>query len=501
MKIRNFLIIGITLFWLIMMGLLFKDYIADRFFGLRTITYKDILPRQLLLRDEWMGIYFNGSKIGYSNTYMIVKEKGLISGYSIQNETIIWLPLLGGIRRVFFKGGSFVDSEGGLVDFDFMLKSDNSVIEVKGLRFNQETLGLEINSSGISQRRFIPMPRNSILYNPLVPLNILSDISKGKKFVMDFFNPIALTNEKVFLVVKDKIKFPFEGKDIDAFLVSVDYRGLLTDVWLAPDGKVLKQESPLGWTIVSESPQEAINNIKIDPKDSLDLLSAYSVGANLDIPSPGKTRYLKLRIKGLNFSIRDLEDNRQKVIGEKDSQFLVIRRNEIPREKTVTLPINNKETQEFLQSSDFIQANDKEIIRQARQIVGNKTNALDAALLLNKWVFKTLRKFPTISVPSSIEVLHSKEGDCNEHTYLFVALARSLGIPAKILVGLIFRDGRFFYHAWPAVFVGEWLSLDPTFGQDNADATHIRLLEGELNQQLNLAGLINKIEIDIEEYK
>ena len=157
--------------------------------------------------------------------------------------------------------------------------------------------------------------------------------------------------------------------------------------------------------------------------------------------------------------------------------------------------------QEYLESSDFIQSQDNEIIQQARKIVGAQTNAFKAAILLNDWVYQNMRKFPTISIPSSIEVLHTREGDCNEHTYLFVALARALGIPARVLVGLVYKDGRFFYHAWPAVFVGEWLSLDPTFGQDNADATHIRLFEGELNQQLNLAGVLGKIKIHIEEYR
>jgi hypothetical protein len=300
--------------------------------------------------------------------------------------------------------------------------------------------------------------------------------------------------------VKDKVRIKSFGQDTDAYLISIDYRGLETYAWVSSQGRLLKQTSSLGWTIISESPQEAISNINISPQEQIDLLNIYSVGANLIIPNPEKTKLLKLKITGIN-SLKDLQDYRQRLIREKNTDFLVISKNEIPRDKILSLPINTKDMEGYLESSDFIQSKDRKIIQQAKKIVGPETNALKAAILLNNWLYKNIKKFPTISIPSSTEVLHTMEGDCNEHTYLFVALARALGIPAKVLVGLVYRDNRFFYHAWPAVFVGEWLSMDPTFGQDNADATHIRLFEGELNQQLNLASILGKVKIHIEEYR
>ena len=38
-------------------------------------------------------------------------------------------------------------------------------------------------------------------------------------------------------------------------------------------------------------------------------------------------------------------------------------------------------------------------------------------------------------VPSALETLKSRVGDCNEHATLFAALARSLGVPTRIAVG------------------------------------------------------------------
>jgi transglutaminase-like putative cysteine protease len=100
-------------------------------------------------------------------------------------------------------------------------------------------------------------------------------------------------------------------------------------------------------------------------------------------------------------------------------------------------------------------------------------------------------------------VLRTKVGDCNEHTALFVAMARSIGIPSRIAVGLAFVRGAFYYHAWPEVYIDEgggrglWLPVDPTFNQFPADATHLRLARGGLDRQASIVPLIGRLKIAI----
>ena len=101
-------------------------------------------------------------------------------------------------------------------------------------------------------------------------------------------------------------------------------------------------------------------------------------------------------------------------------------------------------------------------------------------------------------MPSAREILEQGVGDCNEHTVLFTALARSVDIPTRISTGLAYTGGQFYYHAWPEVWVGRWLALDPTFGQFPADPLHLRLAVGGLESQyevLNLMGRGASIEI------
>ena len=131
-------------------------------------------------------------------------------------------------------------------------------------------------------------------------------------------------------------------------------------------------------------------------------------------------------------------------------------------------------------------------------MVAGITGTRARAERLTREVNTMVEKKPTVSLPSALEVLRTKVGDCNEHTALFVALARSLGIPARINVGLVYVRGAFYYHAWPEVYIDEgkgqglWLPVDPTFNQFPADATHVRLARGGLDKQAAILPMFGK---------
>src|SRR4029078_2360147 len=122
---------------------------------------------------------------------------------------------------------------------------------------------------------------------------------------------------------------------------------------------------------------------------------------------------------------------------------------------------------------------------------------------LTRRVNAMLDKKPTVSLPSAREVLRTRVGDCNEHTALYVAMARSIGIPARIAVGLAYSRGAFYYHAWPEVYLeegrgrGTWLPGDPTFHQCPAHAPHPRLIPGALDREAPILPLIGHLKISI----
>jgi hypothetical protein len=151
----------------------------------------------------------------------------------------------------------------------------------------------------------------------------------------------------------------------------------------------------------------------------------------------------------------------------------------------------------------LIESDDPLIRAEAEQAVRGATTYRDRAERLTRHVAGLLDKKPTISLPSARDVLRTKVGDCNEHTVLFVAMARSIGMPSRIAVGLVFMHGAFYYHAWPEVYVTEgpgrglWLPVDPTLNQFPADATHVRLARGGLDRQAAILPLIGRLKVTV----
>jgi transglutaminase-like putative cysteine protease len=146
-----------------------------------------------------------------------------------------------------------------------------------------------------------------------------------------------------------------------------------------------------------------------------------------------------------------------------------------------------------------MQSDHPRITSLASTIVAGETRVDRAATKIKNWVYTNVRKEPTISLPSALEVLDSRRGDCNEHAVLFGALARAAGIPARTVVGLTYLKNAFYYHAWSEVWMDDWISIDSTLDQFPADVTHIRLIEGEIDRQMDILKLLGRIRIGVIE--
>ncbi|MBX7099080.1 MAG: transglutaminase-like domain-containing protein [Myxococcaceae bacterium] len=135
-----------------------------------------------------------------------------------------------------------------------------------------------------------------------------------------------------------------------------------------------------------------------------------------------------------------------------------------------------------LKSTLAVEADSPEIAAAAKKIVGTEKDAYVAAKKIVAWVNQSLQKDYGSSSDRATDVLRIRKGDCTEHSLLAVALLRAAGIPAKRIDGVVYlmnedKVPALYWHEWVEAYVGEWTQLDPTFGQDVADATHLALGE------------------------
>jgi hypothetical protein len=235
----------------------------------------------------------------------------------------------------------------------------------------------------------------------------------------------------------------------------------------------------------------------------VDLLQAAAVAPRMRTPisEPRDVRLMRIRLGGAELSALDLDGGAQRLTGDvlelRDPQGLKPER-------------ADPDSARALAAEAFIESDAPEIIAEAEKAVSGVTGARARAERLTRYVNQLLDKKPTVSLPSAREVLRTKVGDCNEHTVLYVAMARALGIPARINVGLVYIHGAFYYHAWPEVYLEEgagglglgarsglWLPVDPTLNQFPADATHLRLARGGLDKQTVILPLMGKLTMDV----
>ncbi|MBI4580315.1 MAG: transglutaminase family protein, partial [Planctomycetes bacterium] len=137
----------------------------------------------------------------------------------------------------------------------------------------------------------------------------------------------------------------------------------------------------------------------------------------------------------------------------------------------------------FLQSSADLNFKDPVVADLARKAAGGEKDPNKLAERLCRFVHDYVQtKNLSIGFATASEVARSREGDCTEHGVLLAALGRAVGIPTRIVTGIVYTDEFtdqervFVGHLWTQFWLdGEWVDLDAAFGQVDVDPTHIAL--------------------------
>jgi hypothetical protein len=149
---------------------------------------------------------------------------------------------------------------------------------------------------------------------------------------------------------------------------------------------------------------------------------------------------------------------------------------------------------QYLEPNAFIQTDDAEILRLARELVGTERDAFRAALELERWVAGNMNFDLGIVFAPATEIIRNRRGTCVGYATLLATLARAAGIPSRIVMGYVYALGMFGGHAWAEVMIGEnWVPVDAAIvNTGSADATRISLAASSLVEgigEISLGGL------------
>ena len=490
--------------WVVTMGVVLnRAYLQARSFNLATDLAR------YGSAAEWRGVYYRGEKIGFT----VSQTTPTADGFEVQEDARLKMSLLGATTAAMIRTSAKLDHEFGLQSFDFSLDPGTGPVQVAG-RVAGRHISLTIKTPGggtqNEERDLAEVPVLSVnLPRRLAALGFKPGTEQ--KFVV--FDPATLRSETVTIGIgKREIVSVFApaivavggqrtgsrlNRPIPAFRVEMAFAGLRTSSWVTDTGEVVREESPLGLLTVRESPEDA-QRLAIGGRVQGDLLESAAVQPRRStrnrIDDPRDVRRIRIRMEGADLANPEMRGAGQSIDG---NVLQIVDARSLPAEPA------DPERARYLRPEPFIESDDPAIRAEAQTAIAGATDPRAKAERLTRRVNAMLDKKPTVSLPSAREVLRTKVGDCNEHTALYVAMARAVGLPARIAVGLAYSRGAFYYHAWPEVYIDEargrglWLPVDPTFNQYPADATHVRLTRGGLDRQAAILPLIGHLKMNI----
>ena len=470
--------------WLAMIVLMFSGML-NKPGGLRA-------PEELLagvhLAEEsnWMGIYLSGQKIGYVHTEI---EPLATGGYEILEFSRLQGAMMGQMQHMRMRMTVITDSTLALISFEGRLEADPYTTEFAG-SITDNVLAIEVTAGGRKTDKFIPAPEPIYLSQAIKPLLMAGRLESSDSLKLAGFDPMSLEMQELMVIGADMENHSLWNQDVLARKLTTRLSGFESTVYVDEAGNALAEFGPLGMMMRKEEMEVALS--LGDQETTVDFLAIYSIKPMGSLRAPRRATLTSFKVSGIDLNSVVASSGRQRLV---DAQSGVI---EIDLNPETEENLNRSLLDEYTRDAPYIESRDKSIREAAIKAVSGAWTLSDSLDHLTSWVYRAVKKKPAAGLPSAIAVLNTLEGDCNEHTVLFTALARSLGIPTRMQLGVVYQAGRFFYHAWPASWIdGRWREIDPTFGQFKADAARISLVSGDLSDSVNLIGSMGNIEIQI----
>lgn len=484
---------AIVSLWLVMIGLLVKElYLKERIPAAESRHLAGTIDSP---QREWKEIYLKEKKVGY--IVSLIKPFG--DGYFLQEEIFLRLNLMGLASGVYTATQCRVDDKFRLKTFNFNMSSGVVRFDMSG-SIEGDELVLETGKGKGRRTQRIKLSRPPMLGASISYFLRSRDIRVGEEFRVPLFDPSTMAQKEAVIKVVAREPLSINRIRYNAYRLETEMWGSLLTTWLDERGTTLKEEGFMGFSILKSSAAKA--PMDLEAEGDVDFYDAAAISVERRLPDPIRVNYLRLHVEGMDNATLDravLSGGRQRF----HEGMMEISKERLPSRPSYLLPYpdDGDAMKVFLQPEFNMESDHSEIIEKAREIAGGEKNPLVVSKRLSTWVYLNLEKRPVVSVPSALEVLKTKVGDCNEHATLLTALLRASGIPARLSIGLVYTRGKFFYHAWTEAFLGSWVSMDATLNQMPADATHMKLVEGNLDRQVEIAGLIGKIKLKVMEYR
>ena len=457
---------------------------------------------KLPFKEAWYGTYYVDDKIGYS--HFKIEPSG--KNFTVTSDSLLRLKAMKKTNTVSVDERAVVRPDLTLISLQHALTDNDQRREMSG-KVDNKRLVLDLSSSAEKRQVEIPVDGELYHYIAITLMPALRGLRAGARYSFNVFNPENQSVQKVTQEISAVEGEP--GPNGAVWLVRNHYGRVKGDFWANKSGLSVLEKGMEGSLITMLEDEAAARKFREQKAGGKDLILDVSrIRVAKPIPAPEHLRFLRAKIQGIEPDVI-AEDHRQKISlpeGRSPQEGFDVTVNvEQPREpRNPAESLSPAQSKRYLASALIIEADHPEIVAQARRIVSPDDPPPEKVMKLTRWTAKNIRSTFN-DFPTALAVLRSKEGECQAHSKLYTALARSQGIPTRVVNGLVYAGDltAFAYHAWAESFVNGWLAVDPTLDQVPADATHIKIdSEDESSEGVNpLPRMIGKVKLEVLEHR
>lgn len=447
------------------------------------------VPESLLRADsEWYGLYIQDTKVGYLHRARraIETEAGerLIE---LRDEFRLQAVVLGGERST-----SVVD----IMRFD--VRSPHLLVDARSdtvqgedqrtvhLERDDDGYAAEVCETGECRARPFDLERYTLAQALAPEVWVLSRPDEGAEVEAESLLLGELRKTRDRLTLRGYHTSILDGLPVEyAEVAFVEAEtGLAGDLMITLDGRWLAG-TLAGTFEVRIEPHETA--IQLD--DTTDLFLAQAVYVDRPLGDPRELTSLTLALDDVSgFDLPSTATQTWSCVNDAGCRLTLGSGVEVT-------PCDEDEIADALKSTVAFPTDLPQIAKLARRATHGVRNDAERMRRLAAFVADYVEDSYSAEPLSISDLLDDPRGDCTEHSTLFITLARSLGIPAREVHGLLYIGdaGRAFGgHAWAEVLIdGAWIEVDPTWNEIPPSVGHIRLghrLGASAARQAALAG-------------
>lgn len=448
-------------------------------------------------REVWTGVVFNGEKVGLTHL-AIVPAQGAEGRYELRSEALLAFHFLGFRKHVTLRARDWVAEDLRLVRFAYDYDLDGHKLTLTGA-MRDGRLVVERETAGRITRDTWPVTEAVYPASAIGLYPSLHGLAVGRQYRYRVYDgqrqEVAAVLQTIEAYQESDL---YDGR---AYRVETELGGQRSTLWINERAEPVLERAWHGLLFSTlETERRAKGYLAQASVNKRDVLVEFSrIRANRRLPEPRAVTAMQVVLKAVPESFIVPSDEWQTCLRAEGGVHCSVRRAG-PSAVNSLAAVDDGALAFYLRSTPAVDSEDPNARALAREIAGAASEPLARIERLVRWMQEHIAQAPA-DVFSSAEVLRGRRAECQGHAWLYAAVARSLGIPTRVVNGLVYSkelDG-FLYHTWAESHLGAgWLSVDPTFGQVGADATHIKLIEGERPADLlPLADLVGKLQLTI----